>query len=145
MVLKGNDYVKRIRSTLRRIRSTLLRTEVCFKRSQVPRFMLNETKCTMSLKLQIRTQWGTLPVVSAPDLPTTAHLEGKAHQGDISPANVTPHTHPDTQETSLSQTEHTSAPGKGYPGNLERVHGCKTKVFCQFTALSSQLRLIIIL
>ena len=22
---------------------------------------------------------GTLPVVSAPDLPTTAHLEGKAH------------------------------------------------------------------
>lgn len=84
-------------------------------------------------------------MVSALDIPTTAYLEGKAHPGGISPANVTPHTHPDTQETSFSQTEHTSAPEKGDPGNLERVHGCRTKVFCQFTALSSQLWLIIIL
>ena len=84
-------------------------------------------------------------MVSAPDLPTTAHLEGKTHPGGILPAIVTPHTDPDTQETSLSQTEHTSAPEKGDPDNLERVHSCRTKVFCQFTALHSQLWLIIIL
>lgn len=84
-------------------------------------------------------------MVSAPDLPTAAHLEGKAHQGGILAANVTPYTHPDTQEMSLSQTEHTSAPGKAYPGKLERVHRHKTKVFCQSTTLSSQLWLITIL
>ena len=67
-------------------------------------------------------------MVSAPDLPTAAHLEGKAHQGGILAANVTPYTHPDTQETSLSQTEHTSAPGKAYPGKLGRVHRHKTSV-----------------
>lgn len=50
MVLKGNDYV-------RRIRSTLLRTEeFALKGVEVPMFVLNETKCAMSLKLQSSRQ-----------------------------------------------------------------------------------------
>ena len=92
MVLKGNDYVKRIRSTLRRIRSTLLRTEVCFKRSQVPRFMLNETKCTMSLKLQNRTQWAPFlwcQHLIYPQLP----IWKVKHIKEVSHLQMSPHTH----------------------------------------------------
>ena len=121
MVLKGNDYVKRIRSTLRRIRSTLLRTEVCFKRSQVPRFMLNETKCTMSLKLQNRTQWAPFPWCQHLIYPQLPIWKVK-HIKEVSHLQMSPHTHIRTpkrrpfhkQNTLLLQEKATQATLRGY-------------------------------